>query len=41
MLDSGFKKVVLQVSKGGIGIYIRFGFDEVCEFHVWSNKGKL
>ena len=40
-LDSGFKKVVLQASEDGIGIYKRFGFEEVCQFHVWSNKDKL
>lgn len=40
-LDSGFKKIVLQASEDGLNIYKRFGFKEICEFNVWSNKDKL
>ena len=40
-LDSGFKKIVLQASVDGLGIYKRFGFEEICEFNVWSNKERL
>lgn len=40
-LDSGFKEIVLQASEDGLGIYKRFGFKEICEFNVWSNKDKL
>ncbi len=39
--DSGYKDIVLQASKDGLGIYKRFGFQEVCEFNVWSNKELL
>ncbi len=40
-LESGCKDIVLQASKDGLGIYKRFGFEEVCEFNVWSNRGFL
>ena len=39
--DSGYKDIVLQASKDGLGIYKRFGFEEICEFNVWSNKDLL
>ena len=39
--ESGCKDIVLQASKDGLGIYKRFGFQEVCEFNVWSNKELL
>ncbi|KAF8818619.1 GNAT family N-acetyltransferase [Rickettsia endosymbiont of Cardiosporidium cionae] len=40
-LDNGLKEIVLQASEDGLGIYKRFGFEEICEFNVWSNKDKL
>lgn len=40
-LDSGYKDIVLQASQDGLGIYKRFGFEEICEFNVWSNKEQL
>ena len=39
--DRGYKDVVLQSSQDGLGIYKRFGFEEICEFNVWSNKEQL
>jgi len=39
--DSGHKDIVLQASQDGLGIYKCFGFEEICEFNVWSNKEQL
>ena len=36
----GLRRSVLQSSPDGLNIYKRFGFEEVCEFNVWSNSLK-
>lgn len=39
--DQDVKYAVLQASPDGLNIYKRFGFKEVCDFNVWSNKNTL
>lgn len=36
--SKGLRIGVLQASSDGINIYKRFGYQEICEFHAWSNK---
>ena len=40
-LQNGYKDIVLQASQDGLGIYKRFGFEQICEFNVWSNKDQM
>ncbi|MCK4265211.1 GNAT family N-acetyltransferase [Candidatus Babeliales bacterium] len=37
--ERGYKVGVLEASPSGLNIYKRFGFEEICKFNVWSNKG--
>lgn len=39
--DQGMQHAVLQASPDGLNIYKRFGFKEVCDFNVWSNKNTI
>ncbi|MDG2348471.1 MAG: GNAT family N-acetyltransferase [Gammaproteobacteria bacterium] len=40
-LASGYKDIVLIAYQESLGICKRFGFEEICEFNVWSNKELL
>ncbi len=39
--DQGLRYAVLQASEDGLGIYKRSGFEEICQFNVWSNQELL
>lgn len=39
--DTGARRVGLQASEEGLGVYRRMGFEEVCVFRVYSNKGHI
>lgn len=39
--DMGVRYSMLQASPDGLNIYKRFGYKPICEFNVWSNKGRL
>lgn len=35
----GIECAVLQASPNGLGLYKKAGFQEICEFNIWSNQG--
>ena len=39
--EENYQYATLQASEDGLNIYKRFGFTEICKFHVWSNKSML